>query len=234
MSALGDYYAAQTAEKLASIPLVNQQVQGLKLNNNEITADAASRRNLQGAQAFGAAASGTAAIAQGKLLNTQASVLPGDSQARRSLEGAQAGLFGAQSSLTPSEIAKNNAGTFSTIQSGLTTGPLAASSIADTDARTALTRSNTYGAIGFAKGGIAGVDKAKPAAADTISAKLAPGEAVLNKGAVHHYGSDVIDHMNKMGLMNMAAHSEHAKAMGYPDPHAPPKSAKRDARKAKK
>jgi hypothetical protein len=40
---------------------------------------------------------------------------------------------------------------------------------------------------------------------DIVPAMLSPGEAVLNKGAAEHVGRGIIEHLNKIGLMRMAA-----------------------------
>lgn len=59
-------------------------------------------------------------------------------------------------------------------------------------------------------------EQAKPNAKDTVPTMLEKGEAVLNKGAVEHVGPSVIAHLNKLGLLRMAAHEEvqnHFKAL---------------------
>lgn len=78
---------------------------------------------------------------------------------------------------------------------------------------------------------------AKPAAkklakTDTVPAMLAPGEAVLNRGAAEHLGRHVIHHMNKLGLLRMAAQDEIKNHAALVDMHKAP--AKKAAAKAKK
>lgn len=54
---------------------------------------------------------------------------------------------------------------------------------------------------------------------DTVKAKLAPGEAVLNKGAAEHIGRDFIEHINQIGLQKMgmpAAGPAKGKGKGMP------------------
>jgi hypothetical protein len=65
----------------------------------------------------------------------------------------------------------------------------------------------------------------KPGPTDTVPAMLTPGEAVLNKGAVDHFGPDLVQHMNNMGLMKMGAHADAAQAAGLPDPYGAPPAA---------
>lgn len=56
--------------------------------------------------------------------------------------------------------------------------------------------------LGFKKG-IARVPGKGDGTKDTVKAKLAPGEAVLNKAAANHMGRGLIAMMNKMGAQKM-------------------------------
>ena len=225
MSALGDYYEAQAAEKKASIQQVQAQAGLITAQTQELGGNDAATRNLQGAQASAANANAAKTGAEAQNVNANDAATRASQQASAGLQGAQAGLVGAQAGVVgPDAAATRN---LQGAQAGNYTAE-AANQNQNLQDRQGL--NNLYNSVqGDEKGGMiktmaqAIQGKApKPGPTDTVPTMLTPGEAVLNKGAAEHYGSDVIDHMNKMGLMRMKAQSEVAKATGQPDPHAPP------------
>lgn len=194
MSALADYYAAQANEFNAHVPLLSQQTRLIGEQADQVAPDSAARRLQQGADA--------------------------------GLESAQAGSI---TQKTPAEIAQDNARTQGIMTQNAFLAPQATQDILSKSLNNQLTASSIQGpdfsnpliqavvrkmignnAGGLEKGGIVAKDGKLPPAGktDTVPALLAPGEAVLNKHAVDHYGSDVIDHMNRMGLLRGAAHDE--------------------------
>ena len=232
MSALGDYYKAQTAERIASIP-------GLDVQNRQVMANTALVQQQGNDLQANDAARNASELSSAGLNNANALQVPANDAARRDAQGADAALARAQgnsivarspfdTASTAASTAATLAGTAGTqtrnqylpaqLQSELTGQGLSQQQTQlglqpidlNTSIQQILNRNKT---VGFAKGGIAGRDKAKPAKVDTVSAELEPGEAVLNKHAVDHYGSSVIDHMNRMGLMRQAAHKEVEKTL---------------------
>ena len=209
MSALADYYAAQANEHNAQVPLLSQQARQVGIQADDLSAnDAAANADRY--------ASAGLATAQSKSLLAKT---PGEiaaTYAGAGLQGAQATSIAGK---TPYEIAglglsnDQASASFGTGGSGL--GAALANAIKNKS-------------VGFEKGGMVGRDKAKPGKTDTVPTMLAPGEAVINKGAVDHYGSDVIDHMNKMGLMRTKAHKEVSKIV---DKHLGMASSKKAAKR---
>ena len=130
MSVLGDYYRAQIEEAGARTGLIGVQTGSAVTSQNQIAADGAARRALEGAQA-GAAQAG--AVKTG----LEAGQVGADASARRGLEGAQTSLFGNQAGVVApnaqSEIASRNAGTQGQILSNLAS-PLKTASGLATDA----------------------------------------------------------------------------------------------------
>lgn len=201
MSALADYYAAQANEFNAHVPLLSQQTRLIGEQADQVAPDSAARRLQQGADA-------------------------GLESAQAGLESAQAGSI---TQKTPAEIAQDNARTQGIMTQNAFLAPQATQDILSKSLNNQLTASSIQGpdfsnpliqavvrkmignnARGLEKGGIVAKDGKLPPAGktDTVPALLAPGEAVLNKHAVDHYGSDVIEHMNRMGLLRGAAHEE--------------------------
>lgn len=224
MSALGDYYNAQAAEARQKGLLDQTQGGLITAQTQELSGNDAATRGLQNAQA------GLATASAGKTTAEAANVNANDAATRAS-QSASAGLTGAQTGLVGSQAA--NFGLDAAATRGLqgAQGAQDLSNAATTNQnlqdRQGLTQFDAKGSgkvptLAEAKENAIQGKAPKPAASDTVPAMLTPGEAVLNKGAAEHYGSDVIDHMNKMGLMRMAAQSEVAKATGQSDPHAMP------------
>lgn len=219
MSVLAGYYQASTAEKYANTGLTQAQTSQVAAN-----ADAGRAAQYSQANANNAAASRS---------NAETAQVAPNAQASRALQGAQVGLTGAQAGLVSTQanvlpgvsqtenalrISQTNMSDYNL--NGANNGPT-------TSDNGHIISLPTYPEQGDAKGGKvvsqAQVNKGKggkPGPTDTVQAALTPGEIVLNKGAVEHYGSDVIAHMNRMGLMRMAATSEAHQAAGLPDPHA--------------
>lgn len=236
MSALGDYYEAQAAEAKQKGMLDQSQGGLLNAQAGVVSQDANSRSNLERAQA------GQADAGANKTNQDAANVNANDAS-QRAAQAAQAGLQGAQTGLVGTQT--SNFGLDAAATRGLQ-GAQAGQDLANTATDNQNISDRNQLADQFrAKGGMI-LGKAaemkeqiqgkapKPGPSDTVPAMLTPGEAVLNKGAAEHYGSDVIDHMNKMGLMRMKAQSEVAKATGQPDPHAMPQVQSKASRTAAK
>ena len=101
------------------------------------------------------------------------------------LQGTQGGYYGAQSNLTN--------------QNAAMVKPLAGSEI---DLRKAQTSGAYQGSGEFATG-TSHVNAPGDGTVDTTKAKLANGEAVLNKGAAEHLGQPAIQALNAVGMLRM-------------------------------
>lgn len=246
MSLLAAYYDAVNAEKYAARDNLWANARNTDAQTGEVAADHAAQRGLQNSQAGEAGQ-------RGRLAGAQAGQVGLNDAAQRNLQGSQAGLYGMQTKVLPGVSASENAlraaqaggiDTAAQVASqglGLSTlggnvGDAPGSSNDDPTGAPGDT-SEKDPTQGDSKGGKIKTEKQvlqgkanKPGPTDTVPAMLTPGEAVLNKGAAEHYGSDVIDHMNRMGLLRMGAQSEHAAIHGQPDPHAKP-PAESDAKK---
>lgn len=226
MSLLEGYYAAVNAEKYASARGLDATAGLTHAQTAQVAPNAEAQRALEGAQTADAGQ-------RARLTGAQAGQVSLNDAAARGLQGAQAGLAGASTNLTNT-------------QAGLAPGTATSENKlrgSESDFYKSQTNQNEQNVPidqGYEKGGKVATQKQavlgkaqKPGPTDTVPAMLTPGEAVLNKGAVHHYGTDVIEHMNKMGLLRMGAQSEVAKHLGLPDPHAPPPKASNAKKKGK-
>lgn len=172
-----------------------------------------------------------ASRAQAASLNANTALAAPLATSEIGLRSAQAGLTGAQAGVLPSEIAKNNASVgglnASTQQTllgnqiigddrgryldqvyGVPSNSLTPGNIFTTAARGIFGQQQQP--INRAEGGMAssGGKGKDPKGTDTIPAMLSPGEAILNRGATEHLGGGIIDHLNKLGMMRMAAQDE--------------------------
>lgn len=178
--------------------------------------------------------------ANSNLANTQAQLMPGEAAARNfataaggNMSNAQAQLFGANAAQVPGQAAseEQQRGAESGLLSAQTQGALGRNFLSDDASRAIQDRLHAGGwnvgggvNMGFAKGtsgvpgyadGTDGVGKVPGKGDGTVDTQrtiLAPGEAVLNKGAAEHLGRDTIALLNAVGLHKM----------GMSGPGAPP------------
>ena len=240
MSLLAGYYQAIDAENQAKADQARVQSGLISQQAQQVAPDAASTRNEQAARA-------TSELAGARRQNAETSQIPLNDASTRASQGASANLATVQAQQLPlstaSEDALRNASTRATgIQTDITRnsafgglpgfgGTPSGGGLVVPSSSVLSTGVDGLPIQGYEKGGSVKTERSavqgkapKPGPSDTVPAMLTPGEAVLNKGAAEHYGTDVINHMNKMGLMRMGAQSEVAKHLGLPDPHAPSKA----------
>jgi len=217
MSALADYYAAQSGQ-IRDQGRLGQAQLSAQINQNRAQNDLASRAqdlqaaqignqatavnneakarqdalNLAGTNALIAApAQSAAAAATTRLANAQADDLT--NPAKTDFLGAQARNLNSQTAATTNMFS---------LAPPITTPNAPAVGNSFMDSLMAL-RNGTYGQIPGHAGGDAMVEGTH--ASDVVPAMLAPGEAVLNKAAAEHLGRGVISHLNNMGMLKMAA-----------------------------
>lgn len=173
------------------------------------------------------------AQAGAKLTGVQAGLLPGSTAADIALSRAQAGKLGVETGLLPAESAARikasnaNAGqswasagllgaqtNTANIDNAISTRMMRSGSLADQATRGVYGGSGVMSLdpndvisrnrqrLGFAKGTARVPGKGSPKK-DTVKAKLAPGEAVLNQPAADHLGRGLIAALNKMGAAKM-------------------------------
>ena len=215
MSALGEYYRAMgaAAQTGASAQMVGQQGQAA----------------LHHAQAGMVAPLGASEIR---------------------LQGAQGGYYGAQSNLANenaaqvaplagSEINLRKAQSNLANENAAQVAPLAGSEINLRKAQ----ESGVYQGIGEFATGTSHITAPGDGTVDTTKAKLANGEAVLNKGAAEHLGQPAIQALNAVGMLRMgmvpgqAQQAPQASGAGYAkgtSKAGPKKATKGDAKPAAK
>lgn len=154
----------------------NAQAGLLTANTHEVGANAAAQRALQAAQ-------GGLIGAQTQRTNIDSAFAPADISSQIGLRTAQGGEAGARAGLFSSQI------------------PLAGAQLlgATTDDATNQTNRSRYGF----KEGTTKVPGKGDGTVDKVEAKLAPGEAVLNKAAAEHLGRDTIALLNAIGSAKM-------------------------------
>lgn len=259
MSALVGYYTAMTNDRNAAAQLAQSQARATDVTAGETAANADSQRQLQAAQARGlnATAATTQPLAaseialrgqQGALIGAQAGYTAAQTRSEPALSASEIALRTAQAGLTGAQA--QNAGALGQSEIGLNLARIAGTQAGTMQTRLGLQpldglspgigtaidkRLLPSGSVpGYAKGTSSAGSPSKPGKTDTIAAKLSPGEAVLNRGATEHLGKGVIDHLNKLGMMRMAAQDEVAKHAAAVDAHTIPAMAKAIKSKKKK
>jgi len=168
------------------------------------------------------------AAAQAGLIKQQTSLAPMEAQARAGYYGAlgqqaaaQSGLTGQQTEEAKADLAPADAGIINQLKGaisnyGRTFGPQnlgfpglptpmqsAPNNGVTLPTMKSVLDKNPDGTPKYARGTSKVPGKGKPNK-DTVDAKLAPGEAVLNQGAAEHMGRGLIDVMNAIGAHKMA------------------------------
>ena len=212
MSALADYYSAMANDRNAAVGLAQAQTRSVNAATSELPANDEADRQAKSASSY-------LATEQGKTLGPQAA----SEIAGRDASTATTGITNAfLPKLTSADLAQKVA---STMQTGISNDQqaslLQAYGRGLQPAVSSLFPGNALGS-GFGippggreKGGKVYANEGgknpkngSPGKTDTVPMMMAPGESVLNAGATEHLGGGVIDHLNKLGLMRMAAKAE--------------------------
>ncbi len=234
MSILSSYYAAMSQDKSAAAGLADAQERQTQAQTNEVAANATTARNATDTQTRLAAP-----LAQSEIgLRNQQAGLAG-SEAGVNVERTQGlKIANKQSLLGLNPLDSFGMGYGVALDGGLLTPGTMQTSRATSAGSSGATAVSPLPSVttpsayppptyrtssvvgGFARGTSDVSVPQKPGKTDTISAKLSPGESVLNRGATEHLGSGIIDHLNKLGMMRMAAQDEVAKHAAAIDGHS--------------
>ena len=182
-------------------------------------------RAMGAAAQTGASAQMVGQQGQAALHHAQAGMVAPLGASEIRLQGAQGGYYGAQSNLANENAAQ--------------VAPLAGSEINLRKAQ----ESGVYQGIGEFATGTSHITAPGDGTVDTTKAKLANGEAVLNKGAAEHLGQPAIQALNAVGMLRMgmvpgqAQQAPQASGAGYAkgtSKAGPKKATKGDAKPAAK
>ena len=196
MSALGEYYRAMGAAAVDQARAAHESA---------------------GASQTGADAQMVGQQGQAKLHNAQAGMVKPLGESEIGLQGAQGGYYDAQSNLAnqnaaqvaplaQSTIGYQGAMGSAAIMHGQAAGVSAGAASRNADTLRMGTESEigarSQGSGEFATG-TSRVSAPGDGTVDTTKAKLANGEAVLNKGAAEHLGQPAIQALNAVGMLRM-------------------------------
>jgi len=187
LGAQAGMYEAQSKRPLysAEAGLNNAQAAGIPQNI------AIARQQANTAQ-FGEMARAPLYGAQANLENTQAQLAPGSALAQNNLAGAQAGSMNAQTGVTNMHLGPT------TLDAQLWLNQNPSKTLTDYFAA-----HPGQAPAGHLATGTSRVSGKGSGMVDTVQAKLAPKEAVLNAGAAEHLGRPVIQALNAIGVAKM-------------------------------